>query len=163
MRARTLPLLLLATVAVLLSALPVTAQSAPRFGPKQYVRVVGWPQTFTETFPNCARGTRQFLSHTTTLRGGPCSFPPSPLVVCASKIYSADGSRHCYGIITLTRAKGAFGGCLLFRVRQLLVRPMSSVRVILWPSALAYTGFLLTGQGSELSTVSQLPKHASER
>src|SRR5262249_13099677 len=28
------------------------------------------------------------------------SFPPSPLVVCASKVYSADGSRHCYGIIT---------------------------------------------------------------
>ena len=24
---------------------------------------------------------------------------------------------------------------------------MSSVRVILWPSAMAYTGFLLTGQG----------------
>jgi hypothetical protein len=68
-RARTLLLLLLATVAVLLSALPVTAQSAPRFGPKQYVRVVGWPQTFTETFPDCARGTRQFLSHTTTPTG----------------------------------------------------------------------------------------------
>ena len=23
------------------------------------------------------------------------SFPPSPLVVCASKVYSADGSQHC--------------------------------------------------------------------
>jgi len=43
------------------------------------------------------------------------SFPPSPLVVCASKVYSVDESRHCYGIITLTRATGAFGGCLSFQ------------------------------------------------
>src|SRR5579864_2136753 len=31
--------------------------------------------------------------------------------------------------------------------QAILVLPMSSVRVILWPSAMAYTGFLLTGQG----------------
>ena len=80
MRARTLPLLLLATVAVPLSALPVTAQSAPTFGPKQYVRVVGWPQTFTETFPDCARGTRQSVAR-------PCvSTPEDSLASCDGKI-----------------------------------------------------------------------------
>jgi hypothetical protein len=39
---------------------------------------------------------------------------------------------------------------------------MHPIRVILWTVAMAYTGFLLTGQGLGLSTTSQLRKHSSE-
>lgn len=56
MQRRYSPLLMLlhALVVALVAAGASTAQAATTFGPRQYVRAAGPPQTFTETFPRCA-------------------------------------------------------------------------------------------------------------
>ena len=43
------------------------AAAAPTFGPKQYLRVAGAPQTFTDTFAQCGGGTCQLV----VLNGNP--------------------------------------------------------------------------------------------
>jgi hypothetical protein len=55
MQARFAPLLSVAFV-VLLFLVSVDAGAAATFGPKQYVRIAGAPQTFTDNFPQCGGG-----------------------------------------------------------------------------------------------------------
>jgi len=40
---------------------PADAQTTPIFGPKQYTRMTGPPQTLTETFPHCGTAPCQIV------------------------------------------------------------------------------------------------------
>jgi hypothetical protein len=60
MRARSAALLSVAFL-VLSVLVSLGAAAAPTFGPKQYLRVAGAPQTFTDTFAQCGGGTCQLV------------------------------------------------------------------------------------------------------